>query len=223
MACTAEQPARIPLRVLLADDHAILRDGLRAILKENNVEVVGEASDGIQAVKTCEQLRPDFALLDISMPLLNGIDAAREIRKISPTTKVMILTMHAEERYASAALREGVSAYIVKNKAASNLIQAITAMSNGEVYLSRFISKDGVGACLTNDTSVHLLSSREREVLQLIAEGKNMKEIGDLLGISSKTAECQECHRANIMHTLGIRDIAGLVRYAVKEGLIEVA
>jgi two-component system response regulator NreC len=218
MACSVAQHSRIPLRVLLADDHAILRDGLRAILKENNMEVVGEASDGLQAVKACEQLAPEVALLDISMPLLNGIDAAREIRKISPTTKVMILTMHAEERYVLAALRAGVSAYVVKNKAASNLIQAIDATSNGEVYLSPCISKALVEAYLTSDTPVDPLSSREREVLQLIAEGKNVKEIGGLLCISTKTAES---HRANIMQSLGIHDVAGLVRYAIKEGLIE--
>jgi two-component system, NarL family, response regulator NreC len=208
------------LRVLLADDHAILRDGLKAILKENNVEVVGEAADGLQAVRACAQLAPEIALLDISMPLLNGIDAAREIRKVSPTTKVMILTMHADERYVLAALRAGVSAYVVKNKAASNLIQAIDATSNGEVFLSPCISKAVVQAYLTSDAPVDPLSSREREVLQLIAEGKNVKEIGDLLGISAKTAES---HRANIMQSLGINDVAGLVRYAIKEGLIEVA
>jgi DNA-binding NarL/FixJ family response regulator len=217
---TSAQRSQTALRVLLADDHAILRDGLKAILKENNVEVVGEAADGLQAVRACAQLAPEIALLDISMPLLNGIDAAREIRKVSPTTKVMILTMHADERYVLAALRAGVSAYVVKNKAASNLIQAIDATSNGEVFLSPCISKAVVQAYLTSDAPVDPLSSREREVLQLIAEGKNVKEIGDLLGISTKTAES---HRANIMQSLGINDVAGLVRYAIKEGLIEVS
>ena len=219
VACSVAQQSHIPVRVLLADDHAILRDGLRPILKDN-VEVIGEVSDGLQAIKACQQLTPDVALLDISMPLLNGIDAAREIRKVSPTTKVIILTMHAEERYVAAALREGVSAYLLKNKAASNLIQAIRAISNGEAYLSPSIAKDVVETCLANNASVDPLSSREREVLQLSAEGRKVKEIADLLGISSKTAEC---HRANIMQSLGIRDIAGLVRYAAKEGLIEVA
>jgi DNA-binding NarL/FixJ family response regulator len=204
---------------VLADDHAILRDGLRAILKENNMEVVGEASDGLQAVKVCEQLAPEVALLDISMPLLNGIEAVPEIRKVSPTTKVIILTMHAEERYVLAALRVGVSAYVVKNKAASHLIQAIDATSNGEVYLSPCISKALVEAYLTSGAPADPLSSREREVLQLIANGKNVKEIGDLLGISTKTAES---HRANIMQRIGIHDTVGLVRYAIKKGLIEV-
>ena len=219
MAC-ATKPSRATLRVVVADDHAILRDGLRAILKENNVEVVGEASDGLQAVKECEELAPEVALLDISMPLMNGIEAAAEIRRVSPTTKVMILTMHAEERYVLAALRAGVSAYVVKNKAASHLIQAIDATSNGDVYLSPCISKALVEAYLTSGAPADPLSSREREVLHLIAEGKNVKEIGDLLGISTKTAES---HRANIMQRLGIHDTAGLVRYAIKKGLIEVA
>jgi len=222
MAATGASAKRsqTTLRVLLADDHAILRDGLKAILKENNIEVVGEAADGLQAVRACAQLTPEMALLDISMPLLNGIDAAREIRKVSPTTKVMILTMHGDERYVLAALRAGVSAYVVKNKAASNLIQAIDATSNGEVFLSPCISKALVQAYLTSDAPVDPLSSREREVLQLIAEGKNVKEIGDLLGISTKTAES---HRANIMQSLGIHDVPGLVRYAIKDGLIDVA
>ena len=184
------------------------------------MDVVGEASDGLQAVKVCEQLTPEVALLDISMPLLNGIEAVPEIRKVSPTTKVMILTMHAEERYVLAALRAGVSAYVVKNKAASHLIQAIDATSNGDVYLSPCISKALVEAYLTSGAPADPLSSREREVLQLIANGKNVKEIGDLLGISTKTAES---HRANIMQKLGIHDTVGLVRYAIKKGLIEVA
>src|SRR6266566_1529242 len=153
------QRSQTTLRVLLADDHAILRDGLKAILKENNIEVVGEAADGLQAVRACGKLAPEIALLDISMPSLNGIDAAREIRKVSPTTKIMILTMHADERYVLAALRAGVSAYVVKNKAASNLIQAIDATSNGEVFLSPCISKAVVQAYLTSDASVDPLSS----------------------------------------------------------------
>lgn len=208
------------LRVLLADEHAILRDGLRAFLKGNNIEVVGEATDGLQSVKLCERLTPDVAMLDIGMPLLNGIEAAREICKVSPATKVMILTMHAQGRYVLAALRARVSAYVVKNEAASNLMQAIEAILRGEVYLSPCVSKTVVEAYLTSGSTDDSLSAREHKVLQLIADGKNVKEIGDLLSISAKTAES---HRANIMQGLGIHSVAGLVRYAIREGLVEVA
>jgi DNA-binding NarL/FixJ family response regulator len=207
------------LRVLVADDHPILRDGLRAILNEKNMELVGEASDGLQAIKLCEKLTPDIAVVDVSMPLLNGIDAAREIRKVSPKTKIMILTVHTGERYFQAALRAGVSGYVLKSKSASNLMQAIDAAVNGEVYLSPCVPKAVVNAYLASDTPTDPLSVREREVLQLIAEGKNVKEIGNLLGISTKTAES---HRANIMHKLGIHDVAGLVCHAIREGLIQI-
>ena len=213
------QNSRDALRVLVADDHAILRDGLRAILKNENIEVVGEVSDGLQAIKACERLSPDIVVLDISMPFLNGIDAAREIRKVSPKTKVLILTAHTEERYVLAALRAGVSGYLLKSKAAFNLMQAIDEASNGGVYLSPSVSKSVVDAFLANETPSDPLSTREREVLQLIAEGKNVKEVGDILGISLKTAET---HRANVMHSLCIHDVAGLVRYAIKEGIIQV-
>lgn len=219
MTCDIAQPSHEGLRVLLADDHAILRDGLKAILNERKMEVVGEASDGIQAVKLCEKLAPEVAVVDISMPLLNGIDAAREIRKVSPNTKVMILTMYSDERYVRAALQAGVAGYILKSRAASHLTQAIDAACAGEVYLSPCVSKAVVDAYLASETSTHPLSARERGVLQLIAEGKNVKEIGVLLGISTKTAES---HRANITHKLGIHDVAGLVRYAIKEGLTKV-
>jgi two-component system response regulator NreC len=207
------------LQVLLADDHAILRDGLKAILKDEHIEVIAEVPDGLQAIRVCEKLSPEIAVLDISMPLLNGIDAAREIRKVSPNTKIVILTMHTAERYILAALRAGVSGYILKSKAASDLMDAIDAACSGEVYLSPSVSKAVVDAYLANETPTDPLSGREREVLQLIAESKNVKEIGEVLGISVKTAET---HRANVMHALCIHDLAGLVRYAIKEGIIHV-
>lgn len=137
----AAQESRTILRVLLADDHAIFRDGVRAILKENDLQVISEASDGLQAVKACAELAPEVAVLDISMPLLNGLDAARKIRMVSPATRVVILTMHDEERYVLAALRAGASAYVLKSTAASHLIKAIDATSHGEIYLSPGISK----------------------------------------------------------------------------------
>ncbi len=219
MKCNSAQQSHEGLRVLVADDHPILRDGLKAILKEKNMEVVGEVSDGLQAINLCKQLAPDVAVVDVSMPLLNGIDAAREIRKVSPKTKIMILTMHTEERYVAAALRVGVSGYILKSKAASHLMQAIDAAINGEFYIGPCVSRASLDACLAGETLTDSLSVRERGVLQLIAERKNVKEIGDLLGISTKTAES---HRANIMNKLGIHDVVGLARLAIKEGLTQI-
>jgi two-component system response regulator NreC len=212
-------PSRKGLRVLLADDHAMLRDGLKAILKEKGFTVIGEASDGHEAIRLAEQLVPDIAVVDISMPLLNGIDSAREILRISPATKIVLLTMHVEDRYVLASLRAGFSGFVLKSKAASTLVEALDAVWKGEFYLSPGVSRDLVDAYLAKDgaASTDPLSIREREVLQLIAEGKNVKEIGSILGISVKTAES---HRANIMQKLNIREVAGLVRYAIRQGLI---
>jgi two-component system, NarL family, response regulator NreC len=210
-------PARLN-RVLLADDHAVLRDGLKAILKDAGFQVVGEASDGHEAIRLGQQLSPDFAVLDISMPLLNGIDAAQEIRKVSPNTKIVILTMLAEDNYVLASLRAGISAYVLKSRAASNLVQALEAVRQGEIYLSPDVSRAVVNALLAKDnTPPNPLSIREREVLQLIAEGKNIKQVGSILSISVKTAES---HRANIMQKLQIFELAGLVRYAIRIGLV---
>jgi DNA-binding NarL/FixJ family response regulator len=205
-------------RLLLADDHAIMRDGLRAILKAEGFEVVGEASDGLDTVRLCEELRPDAVVLDLSMPLLNGMDAAREILKTSPRTKIVLLTMHTDERYVLASLRAGIVGYVLKNQAASCLVQAIQAARKGEVYLSPGVSRVLAEAYLSKDeTPPDPLSARERQVLQLIAEGKNVKEIGSFLGISTKTAES---HRTNIMVELHIHDVAGLTRYAIRHGLV---
>jgi len=206
-------------RLLLADDHAMLRDGLRAILNDEGFEVVGEASDGREAVKLAQTVGADVAVLDVSMPLLNGIDAAREILKSFPKTKIIMLTMYTEERYVLASLRAGIAGYVLKSKAASSLVQAIRAVCNGEVYLSPGVSKAVVDAYLAkDDTPADPLSAREREVLQLIAEGKNAKEIGSILGVSAKTAES---HRANIMQKLQINEVAVVARYAVREGLVQ--
>jgi DNA-binding NarL/FixJ family response regulator len=215
MAPSEPPPER---RVVLADDHVIFRQGLRAVLEREGLTIVGEASDGHAAVRLCEAERPEIAILDIAMPLLNGVDAAREVRRLSPETRIVLLTMYAEEPYVLASLRAGVEGYVLKSNAAGDLIQAIAAVSRGEVYLSPGVSRTVVQAFLAGTpVADEPLSVREREVLQLIAEGKNMKEIGDLLGISNRTAET---HRARIMDKLGIRDVPGLVRYAIKRGLI---
>lgn len=205
-------------RILLADDHTIVRQGLRAILEREGYEVVGEASDGREAISFAEKFKPDVAVLDISMPLLNGIDAAREITKQSPRTKTVLLTMYTEDHYVLESLRAGVTGYVLKMRAALALVQAIQAVMKGEIYLSPGISRAVVQAFLSKtDIPEDPLTTREREVLQLVAEGKTTKEIAVQLGISAKTADS---HRTNIMDKLDIHDTAGLVRYAIKRGII---
>ena len=211
-------PSSPRLRVLLADDHVVVRQGLRAILQQEGFQVVGEAPDGHTAIKMCIILQPEIAILDLSMPLLNGIDAAREIRKCSPNTKIILLTMYADELCVLNALRAHITGYVLKNNAFSNLTRAIDAVSRGEIYLSPAVAGTVVNAYLSGATPppVDPLSDRERQVLQLIAEGSNMKQVGATLGISGKTADT---HRGRIMHKLSIISTAGLVRYALKHGL----
>jgi two-component system, NarL family, response regulator NreC len=207
------------VRVVLADDHEIVRQGLRVLLEREGFQVVGEAANGHDAVKLCEANHPEIAILDLSMPLLNGVDAAREIMKSNPRTKVVLLTMHTEDHLILESLRAGVTGYVLKTKAASELVQALRAVCRGEMFLTQSISRTIVQAFLQN-TPVpgNPISYRERQVLQLVAEGKTTKEIASLLGISVKTAES---HRSNLMEKLNIHDTAGLVRYAIRIGLIE--
>jgi two-component system, NarL family, response regulator NreC len=207
------------LKILLADDHAVVRQGLRALLEREGFEVVAECCNGREAIRLCEKYRPDVAVLDVSMPVLNGIDAAREITKTTAATKVVLLTMHTEDHMVLASLRAGVKGYVLKTRAADELVHAIRAVSKGEMYLTQSISRTVVQAFLSKETLPESpLSDRERQVLQLVAEGKTSKEIASLLNISVKTAES---HRSNIMDKLDIHDTAGLVRYAIRNGLIE--
>lgn len=207
------------IRVLLADDHAIVRQGLKTLLDKEGFDVVGEASDGQQAVKLVKEHMPDVAVLDLSMPLLNGLDAAREILKSSPRTKPMLLTMHTEDHYVLEALRVGVRGYVMKNHSREDLVRAIVQVARGEVYLSPGISEVVVQAYLNKtDYSSDPLSGRERQVLQLVAEGNTTKKVASLLGLSVKTAES---HRTRIMEKLGIHETAGLVRYAIRRGIIQ--
>jgi len=207
------------VRVLLADDHEIVRQGLRILLEREGFQVVGEASNGHEAVKLCEANHPEVAILDLSMPILNGVDAAREIMKANPRTKVVLLTMHTEDHLILESLRAGVIGYVLKTRAASELLQALRAVCRGEMFLTQSISRTIVQAFLHNAPAPdNLISDRERQVLQLVAEGKTTKEIASLLGISVKTAES---HRSNLMDKLNIHDTAGLVRYAIRIGLIE--
>lgn len=209
----------MPVRILLADDHAVVRQGLRALLEREGFEVVGEASDGHEAIRLCEQHHPDVAVLDVSMPLLNGIDAAREISKSHPATKLVLLTMHTEDHMVLESLRAGVKGYVLKTRAADELVQAIRDVCKGGMYLTQSISRTIVQAFLSKGTLPESpLTERERQVLQLVAEGKTSKEIASLLFISVKTAES---HRSNIMDKLNIHDTAGLVRYAIRNGIIE--
>jgi len=209
----------MPVRVLLADDHIIMRQGLRTLLEREGFEVVGEASNGREAIQLSGTTHPDVAVLDLSMPLLNGIDAAREIVKTDGATKVILLTMHTDEDHVLESLRAGVSGYVLKTKSAEELIQAIRGVCKGEMYLSSGISRVVVQAYVSRaELASDPLSDRERQVLQLVAEGKTTKEIAIILGISAKTVES---HRTNIMDKLNIHDTAGLVRYSIRHGLIE--
>jgi len=207
------------VRVLIADDHQMFRQGLRVLLEEEGFQFVAEASDGREAVRLCEQHHPEVAILDISMPLLNGIFAAREIIKANPRTKIVLLTQHTEDQMVLESLRAGVTGYVLKTRASSELVHALRAVCRGEMYLTQSISRAIVQAFLTKDSLPERpLSDRERQVLQLIAEGKTTKEIASMLGISVNTAES---HRTNLMEKLDIHDTAGLVRYAMRNGVIQ--
>jgi len=206
-------------RVLLADDHVIVRDGLKNLLLDECFEIAAEVSNGREAVESARKLHPDVAVLDISMPLLNGIDAAREIRAASPRTKSILLTMHNEEQYALEALRAGIKGYVLKTQAGVELVQAIRSILRGGFYLSPGISESVVNAALANNpVALNSLTQRERQVLQLIGEGKTNKEIALQLGMRVKTVES---HRANLMKKLAVHETAGLVRHAIKIGLIQ--
>lgn len=208
-------------RILLADDHIVVREGLTKLLAREGFDVVAEASNGHEVIRLAGKQNIDVAILDIFMPLLNGLDAARELLKTSPKTKVILLTMHKEEQYVLEALRAGVSGYVLKSQAGQDLMQAIHEVAKGSVYLSPAVTGTVVEAYLAEgEAPVSSVSptSRERAVLQLIAEGKTTKEIAQLLGVSVKTAES---HRTNLMKKLDIHETAGLVRYAIRNGLIQ--
>lgn len=209
----------MPLRILLADDHLIVRQGLAALLKGDRFEVVAQAADGHEAVRLAGELQPDVAVLDFSMPLLNGVDAARGILQASPKTKTILLTMHGEDQYILEALRTGIKGYLLKSQAAEDLVKAIQEVSRGSIYVTPRVSQAVVQAFRNKtDLSPEPLSPRERQVLQLVAEGKTTKEVAGILGISVKTADS---HRSRIMEKLDIHETAGLVRYAVRRGLIQ--
>jgi DNA-binding NarL/FixJ family response regulator len=205
--------------VLLVDDHPVVRHGVRTLLEREKFKIVGEASDGLEAIAAAEQSLPDVVVLDLSMPTLNGVGAVREIAKVSPRSHVVLLTMHTEEHHVLEALRAGVKGCVSKSQAAEHLVQAIREVCAGGVYLSPSVSGAVVQAYLAkSELPFDPLTGRERQVLQLVAEGKTTKEIADILSVSSKTAES---HRGRIMEKLGIHNTAGLVRYSIRHGLIE--
>jgi two-component system, NarL family, response regulator NreC len=205
--------------VLLADDHPVFRQGLRALLERERFEVVGEASDGLEAIVLSERLQPQVVVIDLAMPALNGIDAVREILKRAPRAKAILLTMYTEEHHVLEALRAGVKGCVSKSQAAEHLLQAIKDVSAGGVYLSPHVSGAVVQAYLAKtDLPYEPLTPRERQVLQLIAEGKTTKETAAVLDVSVKTAET---HRTNLMEKLDIHSTAGLVRYAIRRGLLQ--
>lgn len=209
----------MPIRVMLADDHELVRQGLKALLEREGFAVVGEASDGQEAVRLVPTVRPDVAILDISMPNLNGVDAARELQKPPHKTRTILLTHHDEDQYVTEALRAGVKGYVLKVQAATDLVHAIRQVCRGEIYLSPNISGTVVEAFLSKSTlPVDPLTSRERQVLQLVGEGKSSKETAVILGISIKTAES---HRTRLMRKLDIHELASLVRYAIRRGLVQ--
>ena len=206
-------------RLLLADDHALIRQGIKELLQKQGFEVVCEASNGQEALRLAEKVQPDVAIVDIGMPVLNGVDTAREMRKASPKTAVILLTQHAESQYVAEALRAGVKGYVLKSQAADDLVHAIHEVCKRSVYLSPKISPAILDAYRSKSgASEDPLSGRERQVLQLVGEGKSTKDVALQLGISVKTAES---HRARLMKKLGIHETAGLVRYAVRHGLIQ--
>jgi DNA-binding NarL/FixJ family response regulator len=210
------------LKLLLADDHTMFRDGLQNLFEQQpGMQVVGQAQDGVVAAKLAFELKPDVVLMDLTMPVLNGIEATRRIREESPTVRVLILSMHADLRFVTESLRAGAAGYLLKDSGFKQLVQAIRQAMAGQLVLSekisdvlardyvRVIGRDGASAFV-------VLSAREREVLQLIAEGRSTREVAAELNVSIKTIET---HRRQIMEKLDIHSIAELTKYAIREGI----
>lgn len=212
-----------PIRILIADDHALVRAGIRALVEKiDGVTVVAEAGKGSEASQLISELQPDLVLLDITMPDGNGFDVLQHVSKSYPETRVIVLTVHEAGEYAIRALREGAAGFLPKSAASTELEQAIQTVLKGEVYISPETSRKTLleyGKGVTKRDQLETLSPRQREVLRLIAEGRTTKQIAQMLEISVKTVET---HRAQLMERLDIHDVAGLVRYAIIVGLIEV-
>ena len=205
------EPVRLP-RVLLADDHVLVAEGI-GLLLESHFEFLGTVENGRELLRAAAELRPDVVLLDISMPILNGLEAARQLKDALPSVRIVFLTMHADTTYLREALNAGAQGYVLKRAAASELVQAIKTVMNGSIYITPSLGNPADG---DGNSRGEALTPRQREVLQLVAEGYSAKEIGGLLGISVKTAEF---HKAGIMQKLRIRTVAELTKYAMEHGI----
>ena len=208
------------LRVLLVDDHVMVLEGFKRLI-EDQCEVVGMVEDGRTLLEVAPKLKPDIVTMDISMPWLNGLDAARRLKKEMPDVKIIFLTMHADVAYVREAFAAGASGFLMKRSAGTELLQAIQAVSNGQYYITSLITKDLVRSILEGASNISpqrdVLTPRQREVLQLVAEGRAVKEIATILNISVKTVEY---HKAQIMEQLNLHTTAELTKYAIAHGLI---
>lgn len=207
---------------MIAEDHTLVREGIRSLLaKLSDIEVVGEAIDGLDAVRLCKQHFPDVVLMDIAMPGLNGLDATTRIATVSPATRVLFLSMHANEEYMQQALQMGAAGYLLKGADLKELEFAMRSVGRGERYLTPAVAKYMVDGYRNRGrhgaNQLTQLTSRQREILQLIAEGHSTKDIAGRLDLSIKTVET---HRAQVMKRLQIHDVAGLVRFAIRKGLV---
>jgi DNA-binding NarL/FixJ family response regulator len=208
------------MKILIADDHGIVRSGVKLLLdRQPDMEVVAEAEDGVDALEQAVRLKPDVAVLDVSMPRMTGLQATHEIKKQSPATQVLILSMHDDERYLFEALRAGASGYVLKRAADKDLVDAVRAASRGEPFLTSNAQQALIRDFIDRGEQAHdELSPREQEIVKLIAEAHTNKEIAEILHLSEKTVES---HRGRVLQKLGMRDRVELVRYAIRRGLVE--
>ena len=211
-------------RIFIAEDHTIVRDGLRSILSANpDLEIVGEAEDGREAIRGVEVNSPDLVILDLSMPRMSGMEAIKEIKKVSPKTRILVLTIHKTEEYILPVLKAGADGYMLKYDTQAELMTAIKNILNGKAYLSPGVSEQVIEGYLEgnktikNESSWDTLTKREREILKLVAEGYKNKEIADYLCISEKTATK---HRANLMEKLNLHNVSALTTFAIEKGLV---
>lgn len=211
-------------RIVIAEDHTILREGLRALLcSDPHIEVVGEAEDGMEAIRTVQRQKPDLVLMDLSMPRMHGMEAIREIKRITPGTKILVLTVHKSEEYVLATFQAGADGYVLKDATHAELVMAIKTILNGRSYLSPAISHMVIEGYLQGKKEIRTespwdsLTAREREILKLVAEGNRNREIAEFLCISAKTVEK---HRSNLMKKLNLHNVSALTAFAIERGLI---